>query len=45
MTEDEMAKAKRYTYLKVAGGVILTVVSVPVLVVLLNVTRILERLS
>lgn len=45
LTEAEMAKARRFTYLKVAAGVILTVISVPVLVVLLNATKILERLS
>ncbi len=45
LTEAEMAKARRFTYLKVAAGIILTVISVPVLVVLLNVTKILERLS
>ena len=44
-TETEMAGNKRLSYMKVVGGIIIAVIAVPALVLLLNATKILERLS
>lgn len=45
LTETEMAGNKRLSYMKVVGGIIIAVIAVPALVLLLNATKILERLS